>query len=229
MDDWGAGDLQRRLANLIRVATISELDDSAARARVKCGAAPNSAWLPILTTRAGPDRSYWLPEPGEQVLVLSPSGDMTQGMILPALYQDAHAPPASTRNKHRTEYKDGTSIEYDRSAHKLTIDCAGDIDVTASGNVTATIGGQLTANVTGNSEITSPLITANGNVTINGDMQLNGSFTGSGGHSVTFNSPASFKNNTTFTATMTHNGKTIDSTHTHGGVKSGGSNTDVVN
>lgn len=45
------------------------------------------------------------------------------------------------------------------------------------------------------------------------------SYQGSG---LTFTAPATFAQATTFNGTITHNGKVIDSTHTHDGVKSGG-------
>lgn len=110
-------DLQRRLANLIRVGVVAELDEAAARVRVKAGGI-TTAWLPWLTTRAGGDRSWWAPEPGEQVLLLAPSGELAQAVVMPAIYQDAHPAPADVRSVRRVEYQDGTVVEYDREQHR---------------------------------------------------------------------------------------------------------------
>ena len=118
---WAAGEIERRLANLIRLATVSALDANAARVKVQIGAVV-SDWLPWVTHRASNDRSWWAPEPGEQVLVLSPSGDLTQAVVLPAIYQANHSAPADSENIHRVRYKDGTVVEYDRAAHRLLAD-----------------------------------------------------------------------------------------------------------
>lgn len=170
MNEWGAQDLQRRLANLIRVATITDLDDANARARVTCAAVPESAWLPILATRAGPDRSYWLPEPGEQILLLSPSGDPAQGMILPAGYQDAHPPPASDRTKRRTEYADGTTIEYDRKAHVLTVDCVGDVVIKGAKTLTVDFGGDVRVKTPTQATVDTPEAHFTGKIVAVGDV-----------------------------------------------------------
>jgi phage baseplate assembly protein V len=188
MNEWGAQDLQRRLANLIRIATITELDDAGARARVTCASVPDSAWLPILTQRAGPDRSYWLPEPGEQVMILSPSGDSAQGMILPAGFQDAYPPPANVRTTHRHEYADGTVTEYDRASHTLTVDCVGDIVVRAAGALTAEITGNVQAAVQGTASATvqgAVSLTTPTGITINAPLTtVNGALTGTTGQPV---------------------------------------------
>ena len=49
----------------------------------------------------------------------------------------------------------GTTLEYDRKAHKLTADVKGDVDVTATGSVTGRISGSLTAEAEGAVSISS--------------------------------------------------------------------------
>jgi len=110
-------DLHRLLENIVRLGTIAEVDHTQARARVQCGELLTT-WLPWLTLRAGNDRTWWAPDPGEQVLVLSPGGDPAQAVILPALYQAAHPAPAYAGDLHRTGYQDGTVLEYDRGASR---------------------------------------------------------------------------------------------------------------
>lgn len=114
-------DLHRRVANLIRIGTIAEADHAASRARVAIGPLLTD-WRPWITQRAGQDVAHWVPEVGEQVVVLSPSGDLAQGVILPALHQAAVPDPASRPDIRRERYADGTDIAYDRAAHRLTID-----------------------------------------------------------------------------------------------------------
>lgn len=111
-------DIARRLANVVRVGVISEVDFVAARVTVSIGNIL-TAPLPWLTERAGVDRSWWAPSIGEQVLVLSPSGDLAQGIVLPGIYQTSNPAPATNGDIHRTVYQDGSVVEYDRGAHQL--------------------------------------------------------------------------------------------------------------
>ncbi len=111
-------DIARRLANIIRVGVISEVDFAAARVRVTSGSLL-TAPLPWLTDRAGSDRSWWAPSVGEQVLVLSPSGELAQGVVLPGIYQTSKPAPAASGDMHRTVYQDGSVVEYDNGAHQL--------------------------------------------------------------------------------------------------------------
>ncbi len=130
-------DVERRLANVTRPGTVVEADYANARLRVKIGA-NTTAWLPWMTTRAGGDRSWHAPEVGEQVLVLSPSGDMAQGYILPSVFQNKHGAPADAETMHRTEYEDGAIIEYDRENHRLKAIIPGEVVVEAEGAVLVT-------------------------------------------------------------------------------------------
>ena len=174
-------ELERRLANPRRVGTIAEANFAEARVRVQLGG-NRTFWLPWLTTRAGGDRSWWAPEVGEQVLVLSPSGDLLQGIVLPALYSDAKPAPASVETMHRTIYADGAVIEYDRAAHRLHASIPGAVELEATGNVTATVGGNLSATVTGSASVNAATISlqASGAVTIQGaNISLQGPVTAS--------------------------------------------------
>jgi phage baseplate assembly protein V len=121
------GDMQRRLNNLIRVGSICEVKGT--KLRVKLGG-NTTAWLPWLTHRAGDCKTWWQPSVGEQVIVFSPSGELNNGVVLPAIYtQNA---PAEDANKHLTTYPDGTEIEYDYNASKLKINCVGTVEIKAT-------------------------------------------------------------------------------------------------
>lgn len=117
-------ELERRQNNLITIGVIGSVDAGAARATVQIGELLTGP-LPWLTTRAGQDVTWWVPTAGEQVVVLSPSGEPNQGVILPGLYCDAAPQPSSDPNKQVTTYQDGTTVTYDRAGHKLTIDLSG--------------------------------------------------------------------------------------------------------
>ncbi len=87
-NDFEITELNRRLANLIRLGVIDRVDHASARVRVKIGDLL-TAWLPWATIKAGKDSAWWAPEKGEQVLVFSPSGDLAQGVVLGAIFQNA--------------------------------------------------------------------------------------------------------------------------------------------
>ena len=117
-------ELARRLANVVRVATVAEVDLINARLRAKYdetvdGQDVITGWLPWLTARAGGDRSWWAPEVDEQVVLLSPSGELPQAVALPALYRDMFPAPSESAAVQVVEYSDGARVSYDRDAHAL--------------------------------------------------------------------------------------------------------------
>lgn len=88
-------DLRRRVNNLIRIGRVSDVDYGTAKARVQIGKLTTD-FLPWLT----PSTALWIPlKKDEQVLVLSPGGDLQFGIILPALYYQAKAAPSSDEAK----------------------------------------------------------------------------------------------------------------------------------
>ena len=117
-------ELARRLANVVRPATVAEVDHAAARLRAKydedaAGEDVLTGWLPWLAARAGGDRTWWAPEVGEQLLLLSPSGELPQAVALPAIYRDDFPAPSDSPDKRVERHADGATIEYDRHAHEL--------------------------------------------------------------------------------------------------------------
>ncbi len=148
--EYRVTELERRLANLMRIGTVDQLDEAAARVRVKSGDLL-TGWLPWLTRRAGEDRDWWAPEPGEQVLILSPDGDPAQGIVLPAIYRDAYPAPADSKNRRRIEFKDGGYAEYNRETGVLTVSAEGKATVIGKGTVEiiGAAGGQVKGIVQG--------------------------------------------------------------------------------
>jgi len=145
-------ELDRRLSNLIRFGTIAQADYATAKVRVKAGDILTD-WLPWMTQRAGGDISWHAPEVGEQVVILSPSGELNQGVVMAGLFQTAHPQPVNTPEKQHTLYKDGAVFEYDRQAHHLkavlpagaTVELIADGGIAITGDITLT--GTLTASV----------------------------------------------------------------------------------
>lgn len=197
-------ELERRVSNMIRLATVDSVDHAQARCRVTVGDV-KTALLPWLTQRAGADRTWWAPTVGEQVLLLAPSGELACAVVLPAAYQTAHTPPSNDGNVHRVEYEDGTFIQYDRAAHKLTVDCVGDIEVTAAGKITADAGESIEA--TAGTEIkatagTSAEVTTGTDLTANVGANLTAAITGNATATVGGNLTATATGNASLTAAV---------------------------
>lgn len=118
-------DIERRLSGLVWIGRIYDVRYDPPRARVRYGDDAVSNWLPWMTARAQNDRTWQAPEVGEQVLVICPSGDRTQGVILGAVYRMDQPAPGDRASVHRIVYDDGTVDEYDREAHHRLIELRG--------------------------------------------------------------------------------------------------------
>lgn len=143
-------DLQRRMANMIRRGRVHSVDFEQSPPRVKVEYEQNAVtgWLPWISGReSNQHRTDWEPLAiGEQVIILSESGELSAGVVLPSL-PDATSPvPSTSPDEHVSRYEDGTTFTYNRKTHTLSIDVQGDANLHTTGNVTAHIEG--TADVT---------------------------------------------------------------------------------
>jgi phage baseplate assembly protein V len=199
----------RRLDNLIRLGTIAAVDHESARCRVQTGG-NLTGWLPWVTQRAGTTRTWCPPTVGEQVILLSPSGEPGAGIALTGLYSDQVAAPSIASSEHVTEYPDGARIAYNHATHALTV----------TGIATATV--QASTHVT----VDCPDSTVTGNVLIEGALTVKGLLTyqdglaGQGGSAGT----SIVGDVTQIGGTLSSNGIAL-ATHTHSGVQAGGSST----
>lgn len=126
--------LDRQVGGMIRLGKICDTDYPKGLAKVMIDGAP-SGWLPMMTARAGNDRVWHPYEDGEQVVVFSPSGNPTNGVIMGAAFTDAHAANGNSPDIHRTDYGNGSFVEHNRATGALTINTTGDINIIAGGNV----------------------------------------------------------------------------------------------
>lgn len=143
-------DLQRRMANMIRRGRVHSVDfeQSPPRVKVEYEKDAVTGWLPWISGRESSNhRTDWEPLAiGEQVIILSESGELSAGVVLPSL-PDATSPvPSTSPDEHVSRYEDGTTFTYNRKTHTLSIDVQGDANLHTTGNVTAHIEG--TADVT---------------------------------------------------------------------------------
>lgn len=209
---FALAEMERLLANLIRVGTVTALDSANARVKVAVGGLATD-WLPWITARAGATRTWSAPRAGEQVLVLSPYGDPAQAVVVPSIYQDDHPAPANSQDIERVEFPDGAVVEYDSAAKVMTVTTSGNVIVNCS---------QAVINAESSVTLNTPQTTCTGNLTVEGLLTYLGGMVGSGGSGAS----AQITGNVAFSGgTLTHNSTDIGSTHKHGGVQTGGGQT----
>lgn len=130
--------LTNTLSQIIRVGYVTARQPEKHRVQVQCKDTVTKAlttdWLLVLTTRAYEDKQYDLPDIGDQVLCLFYPIGLEQGFVIGAMY-GKEKPPVSNAEKVHRKFKDGTTIEYDRSSHHLDINCVGTIDIKATEHI----------------------------------------------------------------------------------------------
>ncbi|MDO5609475.1 MAG: phage baseplate assembly protein V [Pseudomonadota bacterium] len=144
--DTPAAENHRRIEHALRVGTVMAVDHGRAVCRVRTGEITTD-WIPWFVPRAGDTIEWSAPSVGEQLMLLSTSGDTTGAVALRGIYSNTYPAPANAESKHVHRYKDGAWFEYDDEAHSLV--------------ATLPDGGTAT-------------LTALGGTTINGDVQING-------------------------------------------------------
>jgi phage baseplate assembly protein V len=112
-------ELQRQLDNLIRIGTVTAVRSG--ECRVKTGEIITN-WRPYITERAGNNRTRHRLSIGEQVMLLSVSGDLRNAYIVGSLNAAAADEPLADDDNpdlDRTEYNDGAVIEYNPTTGAL--------------------------------------------------------------------------------------------------------------
>ena len=133
MSPFEAEQNDRRLANLAQMGVVEEVKYSnPPKARVRIGELL-TGWLRMGTRRAGDAHESWAYSVGEEVLVISTSGNMAQGVIVCSLANGANAAQAAA-GTFKTTYPGGEIIEI----------AGGVVTITAPGNVI--VNGDVIAN-----------------------------------------------------------------------------------
>jgi phage baseplate assembly protein V len=170
-------ELTRRIDNLLRIGTVAEVKGDSCR--VKTGELLTQ-YRPFFTRRAGSAKTSWRPTIGEQVMLLSLSGDLTNAYILPALYSDENPEPDDNDHRDRTIYPDGAVIEYDPDTSALKVSGIKTATVQASELVTINCPNAV---FTGNVRVQKKLTVDEG-AAVTGVISHNGKMTNSGGVSI---------------------------------------------
>ncbi len=167
METPHVSELIRRIENLLRPGTIARVDVKRYRVRVIAGGLISN-WLPWLTLRAGTTRKWSPPTIGEQCLLLSPGGDLANGVALVGIFSTEVPPNDDRASTEATHFPDGTLHEYDHEAHRDLLRCVGDIFREAHGDITHQARGAITQQAGG-----SILIESQASITLKvGDARI---------------------------------------------------------
>ncbi|MFD3230641.1 phage baseplate assembly protein V [Rahnella aceris] len=205
-------ELARAVRDIIRIGVVAEVDAELALCRVQTGEILTD-WLHWLTPRAGGSRTWWAPSVGEQVLLLSLGGELDTGFVLPGIYSDDFPPPSASPQAYHVSFPDGAVLEYEPESGALTVSGIQTAEISAAMSISATA---PSVTVTASSKITldTPEVVCTNKLTTGSlEVKKGGNMAG----------------NITHTGgAFTSNGVQVD-THTHGGVQTGGGNTQKPN
>jgi phage baseplate assembly protein V len=128
-------DLETLLANLVRVGEVTAVFPDKATARVrfqeKQGVVTAELHVPVRTAHKNKD--YAMPDVGEPVLCVFLPRGREAGFILCSFYTKSHTPPVTSGDKRHIAFDDGTWLEYDRAAHRLSGQIKGTLDLKVDG------------------------------------------------------------------------------------------------
>lgn len=160
-------DIAADFATLIRLGTIETVDLLAATCTVRLSDGEDDDGEPVVTPpirwlcgRAGATRIWSPPTMGEQVVLLTPDGQIGAAIALTGVVRDAF-PPAGADAVELIAFADGARLSYDAEAHVLTADLpdGATASIAASGGIT------LTGDITIDGDVT-----VTGKVTADGDV-----------------------------------------------------------
>jgi len=150
-------DLERQILNVMRIGTIESIDYTAALATVRLEPDLIVTDITWTTRRAHGDVEWWAPEVGEQVVVSSPGGELSQAVIDRCLYQNSYPAPESLETVHSVTYADGAIISYDRENSVLSaiLPAGATVELTADGGINIAGDVSVTGSISATEDITA--------------------------------------------------------------------------
>ncbi|MDN4572676.1 phage baseplate assembly protein V [Pandoraea cepalis] len=204
-------ELNRLIANLIDTGVVIDVQYKPLRVRVDINGRETD-WLTCLQPACGAVR-IWAPlSKGEQVTVLSPSGELGNGLVLRGIPSDAFDSPSEDPNEFMIAFPDGARIVYNHATGTLDATGLTDANVQGSGKATVDL---PDAEFTGN-------VLVKGTLTVDKLLTYNGGMSGQGGED----------GKTVIRGAITHQDGDLSSNgvvlhnHDHGNVENGGGRTD---
>lgn len=160
-------EILRRIESLLKIGVIHSVDHANALVRVKTGEIITH-WIGFFSVRAGTTTTWSPPTVGEQVMILSPSGDLNTGIALIGIYTKGIAPSQSP-DEHVIQFADNAKIVYNQKNGHLEVSGIKTAKIQAGVSVTLAT---PTVNCTGNLNV-ADTITAGTDCVANGISLVN--------------------------------------------------------
>lgn len=173
MADFNLAELQRLLANLIRVGTVEELDEATGKVKVNVSGL-TSDWLDVGAQSAGRVRKWSPKQQGEQVVLFAPYGDLSQAVVGFSLFQDAHPANGGSKAQETVTFADGSTVDYNQKTNTLTVSVSGAGNVVVNCKV-------ATVNAETGATFNTPEAKFTGHVTIEQGLAVTGDAIVTGG------------------------------------------------
>jgi phage baseplate assembly protein V len=113
-------DINRRLESLIRYGTVAEVQAKPPRVRIQVGQL-KTTWVRWVAFRAATTSDWCPPVPGEQCVLLSPSGDMASATALMGLASEEYPLPSDNPDEWVRQFPDGAVVRYHHGDSALTV------------------------------------------------------------------------------------------------------------
>jgi phage baseplate assembly protein V len=153
MNNTTPAELSRLLHNLCRIGTIAELDFVEKKVKVKLSETQTTAWL-NWPAEIGNNFVRWRPlRLQTSVLILCPSGDISQGHIIGMMYSQSIQPTTTDETLDIISFEDGTQIQYDSAEKALSIIVKGTTDIDSKKDITLKTAGNVSIEATGEAKV----------------------------------------------------------------------------
>lgn len=161
-------ELDRQVSNVLMAGSVAAVQMSPPRVRVESDGWV-SDWVPWFAVAAGAARHWRPPSPGEQAVLLNPSGDPAQGFALVGYYTSAFDGDGRP-NVIGWQMPDGAVAEYDHAAGAWRVAGSKVVSVENAEVIHIRSGGAVT--VTAPSiKLDAPEVEVTGNLKIGGALQ----------------------------------------------------------
>jgi phage baseplate assembly protein gpV len=146
-------DHDRRIANLVEIGTVTGVNAADNTVTVDLGGIETIP-LPVAQLRSGVICVHWMPSEGEQVAVLSPSGDLTRGFVVGSVPTADGA--VAIDSEHPTIDLGGVTMVIRTGAIEIT----GPVTITGAVSITGDV--EVTGKITASDDVKAGSISLKG-------------------------------------------------------------------
>lgn len=127
---------ERRMNNMVNRGIVTAVDYANAVCRVQIDSLETD-WLPFGSIRMGKVKVWNPPHVGEQVYLISETGELETALVLGSFAYDNQPNPTIDENMVAIYCDDGAVFSYSHATHNLTIDLPNDSKTTVRSDVVA--------------------------------------------------------------------------------------------